>query len=182
LRRCIVSVCLIFLISQAAFGYPPAKTVLGSFDFPPLPWSVFFVLGIAAAGFSMKRGIERTPRAFELTAVASISSAALFLSLGDKFAYQGNCSISFIAIMSTLSFYLLAFAIWVYEVYRKNPLLLTPLGVYGQHALFLYFIHYTLVVTLPKLAGLENTFSLEATIACLVLFLVVSFLGLKKRG
>jgi uncharacterized membrane protein len=180
--RCVLSVCLIYLISQAAFSYSPSEAVLSVFDFPPLPWSVFFALGIAAAGFSMKQGIERTARVFELTAVASILSAALFLSLGDKFAYHGNCSISFIASMSTIIFFILASAIWVYEVYRKNPLVLTPLRVYGQHALFLYFIQYILVVTLPKLAGLENTFSFEATVSSLLLFLVISFLALKNRG
>jgi uncharacterized membrane protein len=182
------SLTIIFAASILAPSIPQLKDIPGSFQFPPLPWMIFTMLGVIVGQIILrlqKNGeTKKVPRHLEVAAVILLLSSLAFVLLGDSFSYYPP-TWSFIALATAIILYVTAIFYWIYEVLGKRPAILQPLETYGIFAYALYFSHHIFVATIPKQLNLLNTLSETEVLKYMLYFLLASWLALnalqKKR-
>ncbi|MEA3255004.1 MAG: heparan-alpha-glucosaminide N-acetyltransferase domain-containing protein [Candidatus Altiarchaeota archaeon] len=179
--KCLLSILLLIPLSHIAYKSIHMKNILDMFQFPILPWIIFVIFGIAAGSFLTdfyRHKMNKFPRYLEFSALLSIILACALVKLGVSFNYTAYCTGPFIMLSTAAVLYTTAMFFWVYEVYKKNPVFLKPLIIYGRFAFFIYFIHHVFVYTIPDQLGFLNKFSETGSIISLLWFLIISWLAL----
>ena len=172
------------LCSEAAYFLEPAKTILSRFDFPLFPWIIFviygMILGSSIIQFNKEGKVKIIVWYLQVSAVLLMVSTAFCIFIGIPFEYQHKITLPFISLAMALTAYILSISLLVYEIRRSDPAILRPLLTYGRFALPVYFIHYAFVITIPRIQGFENMLSLNESLYALVVFLIASYLVLRK--
>jgi peptidoglycan/LPS O-acetylase OafA/YrhL len=177
--KSIASIMIISAASILAPAIPQLNDILGSSQFPPLPWMMFTMLGVIVGQIILrlqKNGeTKKIPLSLEVVSFILMLSALAFILLGDSFNYY-PATWSFIALAASIILYATAIFYWIYEVLGKRPAILRPLETYGLFAYILYFSHHIFVATIPKQLNLLNKFSETEVLGYMLLFLLASWL------
>ena len=183
--KCLVYALVLYIISETVIKLDAIKNFLDMFQYPVLPWTIFVIFGIAIGNyilvFQRDDRTKKLPYYLEFSAILLGILSIVFVMLGFPFRYWPYSTAPFITATTSLMLYFVAIFFWIYEVDGKNPVFLRPLIVYGRYALLLYFVHRILIVTIPELINMKNSFSETESIIALLAFLLISWLLLRKR-